>query len=193
MKRRELEHLLRAAGSVARDHDFILFGSQAIWGLIAKVPKELAASMEADLYPRTHPQAVTLIQEALGRPSRFHRTYGYFADSVAPELCTFPNEWEKRLKPFRTKNTGGVTAWCVEIHDVAVSKLVAGRPKDLDYIRALLKHKIARLKTLQERITDTNIREAERADLLRLLETLLPQKPKRKPVRRRKAGARGGS
>ena len=95
--------------------------------------------------------------------------------------------------PFRTKNTGGVTAWCVEIHDIAVSKLVAGRPKDLDYIRALLKHKIARLKTLQERIADTNIREDERTDLLRLLESLVPRKPKRKRVRRRKTGARGGS
>lgn len=193
MKRSELEHLLRAAGGVTRDLHFIVFGSQAIWGSIKKVPKELTLSMEADLYPRTHPQAVRLIEDTLGRESRFYRIFRYFADSVTPELCTFPNEWERRLVPFRTKNTGGVTAWCVEIHDVAVSKLVAGRPKDLDYIRALLKHKIARLKTLQKRIADTNIREHDRADLLRLLETLVPGKAKRKAVRRRKAGARGGS
>jgi hypothetical protein len=45
MKKAELEHLLRAAGGVARDEHFIVFGSEAIWGLVRRVPKELTTDL----------------------------------------------------------------------------------------------------------------------------------------------------
>ena len=180
MKRGDLEHLLRVAGALARDDHFIVFGSQAIWGLVSKVPRELTKSIEADLYPRKYPQAVRLIEDAFGRGSRFHSTYGYYADSVAPELATFPNDWEKRLVPFRTKNTGGVTGWCVEIHDLTISKLAAGRDKDLAYIRALLKHKLVKRAILEQRLADTEIPQRHRAELLERLQGLMPSKAKRK-------------
>ncbi len=142
MRRSDFDHLLRKAGTVASDRHFIVFGSQAIWGLLTKVPKALAASLEADLYPKTYPHAVPLIVEALGRRSRFYRTHGYYADCVAPELATFPNGWETRLVPYANEKTGGVTGWCVEVHDLAISKLIAGREKDFAYITVLLKHKL---------------------------------------------------
>jgi hypothetical protein len=180
MKKAELEHLLRAAGGVARDQHFIVFVSQAIWGLVRNVPRELTKSMEADIYPRTYPQAVRLIEETLGRSSRFYRTYRYYADYVTPDLATFPNEWEKRLVPFKTKNTGGVTGWCVEIHDLAISKLAAGREKDLAYIRALLKHKLVKRTILEERLADTAIHPHHREELLETLRKLARPKANRK-------------
>ena len=73
---------------------------------------------------------------------------GCYADSVAAEMATFSNGWEKRLVPSRTKNAGGVTDWCVEIHDLTISKLAAGPDKDLAYIRALLKRKLVKRGTL---------------------------------------------
>jgi transposase InsO family protein len=39
--------------------------------------------------------------------------------------------------PLANDNTGGATGWCLEVHDLAVSKLVAGQDKDLNFVRVL--------------------------------------------------------
>ena len=54
-----------------------------------------------------------------------------------------PAGWKDRLIPVRNKNTGAGTALCLEIHDLAVSKLVAGREKDLSFVGGLLRHHLA--------------------------------------------------
>jgi len=43
------------------------------------------------------------------------------------------------LIPIRNENTNGVTGFCLEIHDLAFSKYVAWRPKDIDFTRLLAK------------------------------------------------------
>lgn len=93
MRKGELEHLLRSVGEVTRDREFILFGSQAILGYMKNPPDALLKSMEADVYPRTYPQTQMMIFPALGRGSKFHDKHGYYADSVTPELATFPEGW----------------------------------------------------------------------------------------------------
>ena len=45
-----------------------------------------------------------------------------------------------------------MTARCLEIHDLLVSKLAAGRLKDYEFIAALLMGKLARVEELQRRI-----------------------------------------
>lgn len=45
-----------------------------------------------------------------------------------------------------------VTAICPEVHDLAVSKCVAARDKDADFIRGLLRHQMVDLETLLQRI-----------------------------------------
>ena len=47
---------------------------------------------------------------------------------------------------------GDVTAICPDLHDLAASKCAAGRAKDADYVRILLKHRLVRLDVLLERI-----------------------------------------
>lgn len=152
MKRSEFELLLREAGALCRETEFIVFGSQAVLGWLENPPRSLLVSFEADLYPRNHPAAAILIRPRLGLNSPFYRQHGFYADSVTPELATFPDGWTDRLIPFSNRHTGGVTAWCVEIHDITVSKLAAGRPKDVRYIRALLRHKLIRVEVLRHRI-----------------------------------------
>lgn len=51
-----------------------------------------------------------------------------------PEL---PEGWEQRLIELRTENQSGVAGWCLHPLDIAISKLAAGRPKDLDCVRVL--------------------------------------------------------
>jgi hypothetical protein len=77
MRKSEVERLLRDAGALAKERHFILFGSQAIWGLVKRVPRELTVSIEADLYPRTYPQTIFLIEAALGRRSKFYAPMGF--------------------------------------------------------------------------------------------------------------------
>jgi hypothetical protein len=160
MKKAELELALNAAGRVARDSEFIVFGSQSILGTVAKPPKTCLMSQEVDLYPRTYPQAVPLIVTELGRRSPFARKNGFFVDCVTPELAAFPDGWTERLIPFRTKRTGGVTGWCIELHDVSASKLVAGREKDLEYIRALLAAKLINPLVLENRVATLPVNRA---------------------------------
>jgi ribosomal 50S subunit-associated protein YjgA (DUF615 family) len=75
----------------------------------------------------------------------------------------------------RNSNTGGGTGLCLEIHDLAVSKLVAGREKDLNFVGGLFRHKLARAETIRERLADTAIEDAGRQPSLERLERLLRQ------------------
>lgn len=180
MKRAQLELALRIAGEVARDSEFIVFGSQSILGTVSRPPKTCLVSMEVDIYPRHHPQAVGLIIARLGARSAFSRENGFFIDCVTPDLAAFPDGWTERLIPFRTKQTGGVTGWCVELHDVAASKLAAGREKDLAYIKALFAARLVKAHVLRERILTLPITPASRDEALSQLLLLKTTPSKRK-------------
>jgi hypothetical protein len=113
-----------------------------------------------------------LIVARFGARSAFARENGFFVDCVTPELAAFPEGWMDRLIPFRTKRTGGVTGWCVELHDVAASKLAAGREKDLTYIKALLAARLVKARVLQERIHTLPIKPASQDEALRQMQRL---------------------
>lgn len=187
MKRSEFEKLLCAAGKLSPEKEFIVFGSQALLGYIEKPPKDLLVSIELDLYPKHHPEAARLIEAELGRDSEFARKHYYYADYVSPELGTWPDGWTDRLIRFEKS---GVVAWCAELHDVAVSKLAASRPKDIRYLTDLFRHKMIREATLRERIELVPDLSAQKR-LRESLAMLLAQRPrpvkatKKKPSRKK--------
>ncbi len=82
------------------------------------------------------------------------------------ETAVLPDGWRDRLVPIRNQNTGGGTGLCLEIHDLAVSKLVAGREKDLAFIQGLLRHRLAQMEILRTRLV-TTVLVAERQELCR--------------------------
>lgn len=151
MKREQLEHLLRAAGAVAEVDDIIVVGSQAILAQFPNAPQAALVSNEADVYPTHHPERADLIDGSLGEGSPFHETFGYYAQGVGPETAKLPAGWEQRLVPLRSDRTRGVTGRCLEVHDLVVSKLVAGRPKDLAFARTLADEGLVDQHTLEER------------------------------------------
>ena len=53
------------------------------------------------------------------------------------------------------ENTFGAIGWCLEPHDLAVSKLIAGRDKDFDFVSVMISAKIASAAVVQERIKRT--------------------------------------
>lgn len=152
MKRSELEHAIRAACDVAHDTEIIIIGSQAVLGQFPDAPADVTHSVEVDVYPLRDPTASDVIDGALGEDSTFDSTHGFYLHGVGPETATLPEGWESRLVAVRNENTRGHTGWCLEVHDLAASKLVAGREKDLDFVAALLRHGMIDADTLGERV-----------------------------------------
>lgn len=56
MNRIQLEHLIRAAGTITNEDELIIIGSQSILGQFPDVPELAARSMEADIIVVNHPE-----------------------------------------------------------------------------------------------------------------------------------------
>jgi len=134
--------ILRAAAQITGENEFIVIGSQALLGSHPDAPRSLCRSIEGDTYPKHHPERAIDIDDAIGELSPFHQEIGYYALGIAPETATQPTGWEDRLVEFRVDDPADTCGWCLEKHDLAFSKLAAGRSKDLEYIGELLAHKL---------------------------------------------------
>jgi hypothetical protein len=152
MRRSDLEHIIRASSAVAEDNEIVAVGSQAILGQFPNAPSELLRSIELDVFPKNKPERSDVIDGAIGEQSVFHQTFGYYAHGVSPETAVLPRGWESRLIAVQNENTRGATGWCVEVHDLAVSKLVAGREKDREFLIALVKHRMVDSAVIHERL-----------------------------------------
>lgn len=170
MTRDQLEHLIRAAAVIAGDDTVIVIGSQAILGQFPDAPESMRTSMEADLFPLHYPERADVIDGSIGELSPFHETFGYFAHGVAQETALLPEGWQERLVVVRNDNTHGATGLCLEIHDLLVSKVLAGREKDIEYLREAAKYRLADRETLLRRLeamnVDPAVKKAAQASIL---------------------------
>jgi hypothetical protein len=157
MTRSELEHIIRAAGDIAKDREIVIFGSQAILGEYPDAAPELLASMAADVFPLNHPERADKIEGAIGEFSRFHDEFGYYAQGVSPSTATLPRGWRKRLVRIKNENTGGIAGLCLEVHDLAMSKYVAAREKDLAFTRVLVQEQLIDRDKLLQRLAMTAV------------------------------------
>jgi hypothetical protein len=142
MRRFELEHIIRASSKITGERDIVVIGSQAVLGQFPEAPDALLVSVEADVFPRSRPELSIEIDGAIGEKSHFHETFGFYAHGVDPTTAVLPEGWEQRLVRVENDNTGGAAGWCLEIHDLALAKLVAGREKDFKFVKVLIEHKM---------------------------------------------------
>ncbi len=170
MTRVQLEHLIRAAATLAQDDELVIVGSQSILGQFPNAPEELLVSNEADLYPRSHPERAELVDRSIGELSPFHETFGYYAQGVGTETAVLPEGWEGRLVPVRGENTRGATGWCLEVHDLLASKYVAGRPKDRRFVTAAIRHRMVEHAELLARVETLPVDADRRAAITRQVE-----------------------
>lgn len=152
MNRLQLEHAIRAAGAICGDDELYVVGSQAILGAHPQAHADLLRSMEVDIAPKNRPELEALIEGSIGELSPFHQTFGYYVDGVDIGAIALPAGWESRLVAVENANTNGVRGLCLEPCDLAVSKLVAGRDKDLEFIRALLREGIVTAQECKSRV-----------------------------------------
>jgi len=157
VNREQFEHAVRAAGAVLGVDEILVIGSQALHGTIdGELPEEALRSIEVDVAVRgdVDGRMADTLDGSIGEASMFHSTFGYYAQGVVETTAILPRGWEGRLVRFESRATGGVTAACVEIHDLWISKAIAGRPKDLEFCQALLRRGDVDPATLLERLVD---------------------------------------
>jgi len=107
----------------------------------------MAMTREIDLFaydtdPDTARRIADEIDGSLGQASQFDDTYGYYCDGVEPRTAILPVDWNLRAKEYSNENTDGVTAIVPSPNDIAVSKLCAGRTKDIDWLVAAVRHRM---------------------------------------------------
>ncbi len=173
MHRQQLEHIIRAAAGITGASEFVIVGSQAVLGQFPQAPDELLVSIEADVFSLRDPVDNDLIDGSIGEGSPFHQTFGYYAHGVSVETAVLPAGWRERLVPVRNANTGIGTGLCLEIHDLAVSKLVAGREKDFDFVGGLLRHNLVHVPIFRERLAKTALSPERLQTCLTRLERLV--------------------
>lgn len=157
MNRAQLEHVIRAAATISEDDEIVVIGSQAILGQFPEAPAELCVSTEADVYPRNRPERADLVDGSIGEGSPFHETFGYYAQGVDRSTAVLPSGWEDRLVRVKTAATRGATGLCLELHDLLISKLVAGREKDLRFAEAAARHGLVDAAVLRSRLEQTTL------------------------------------
>ncbi|HRK39378.1 MAG TPA: hypothetical protein PK347_13410 [Burkholderiaceae bacterium] len=167
MRKTELEHIIRAAAAITNEYELVIIGSQSILGAVPNPPDALVESMEADIYPLQHPELADLIDGAIGEASPFHERFGYYAQGVGPDTATLPRDWQSRLVKLQNPNTDLKVGWCLELHDLAVSKLAAGREKDWPFVAAMLAHQLIAADTLLDRLAQTDLPTSHREKLAR--------------------------
>ena len=162
MTREQLEHVIRASAAIAGVEDIVVIGSQSVLGQFPDAPEELLVSREADVYPMLHPERGDLIDGSIGEGSPFDREFGYYAHGVDETTAVLPEGWKSRLVAVTGANTRDARGWCLEVHDLAIAKYVAGREKDLLFTNVLARRDMVRRDVLVQRLKDTRISDAGR-------------------------------
>jgi len=177
MRLEQFEHVVAAAADVTGQDEFVVVGSQAILGSYAHPPHSLLQSLEADIYPLSDPSAADLIDGALGDGSQFHLAFGYYAHGVGPETAKAPRGWQERLIrreiPPRMASRRTAVAWCLELHDLVLSKCAAGRERDWHYATEALKAGIVQHDVLFARVPDLPVPDVSREHINGMLRRIV--------------------
>ncbi|MDA0745594.1 MAG: hypothetical protein O2954_03690 [bacterium] len=180
MTRNELEHIIRAAGAIADVTEIIILGSQSILAQFPELseyfPEPIASEMsfvvknrgilfrsiEADIMVADSAEKTEMIEGTIGELSAFHHTFGYYAQGVDETTSILPAGWKTRLIEIRNENTHGVSGRCLEVHDLVISKLCAGRKKDIEFFQAAVRLGILSEEILIQRLDATQLSGEQR-------------------------------
>lgn len=166
MNLEQLKHAIRAACDISDDHELYVFGSQAILAQFPDADAKLRRSIEVDVCPVNKPEKVDRIDGALGEMSSFHQTHGFYVHGVDIESAALPEGWQGRTISVQDYIENEKRGYCVEAHDLAISKLIAFRHKDIEFVRTLILEKMIYTDMLLKRLKKTDAKDPllERAE-----------------------------
>ena len=166
MRRNQLQHVILEIGQRFDLKDIYIIGSAAILAAIPDPPEgELTATRDVDVIPpRDEERLADQISFVLGEASDFDAEYGYYAQGVTSETPEYaPSDWKSRTIDIPV---AGIVGRCMDPNDLIISKLGAGRPKDLAFARAA-----ANLGLIQRSILLERLDRVECSDQMRMLIT----------------------
>jgi hypothetical protein len=167
MKKQQVDHVLRAAGRITGEKQFVIIGSQSLHGKYPDLADDIVMSAEVDLIAAKKPDQTEFLNE-IGVDSPFHQAFGYYADPVDAGTAILPRGWRNRLVGLPPGDTEGVRGLCLDPHDLAIAKYVARRDNDV-FTRELARRGLV----LRERLLDlldqtpitAELRQRIRADI----------------------------
>lgn len=163
---------MRAASRICDDKEFVIIGSQSLHGKYPDLADDMMMSFEVDLIAKNRPGNTDFLN-TIGLDSQFHEEFGYYADPVDEKTAVLPRKWKERLVHLKLDAADvDLKAYCLEPHDLVVAKLAAGRDKDKVFIRELLRHDLVKLDVIRQRLEQTPVAQAQRADMLSLLRVI---------------------
>jgi hypothetical protein len=152
----QFEHALRAMAGVTNHKHFIILGTASVLAQHPQLDERIVTTIEVDAWPNDFNPETADVLECIGEMSAFHSTHGFYIDPYNPHAAILPEGWRNRLVAVTSEFMGGATAHCVETHDVAVSKIARGEPKDFEFLHNLLRLGLIHPDTLSERIESVN-------------------------------------
>lgn len=169
MRRDEFRDALRRAAEITGDCDLVVIGSQSIHGAFPPgvLPTAATASGEVDVMA-AHDVEGDKMWLLSGRGGGWGDRAEI--DGVDITTATLPEGWADRLIAFPLDDTPEcVIGWCLDPHDLVVSKAIAGRHKDRQFIEALVDAKLTDPAISLERLShlDAGCRQPTAAEIER--------------------------
>ncbi len=91
---------------------------------------------------------------------------------MGPETAILPSHWEDRALRYESAAAPGVVAIVPDPNDIALAKLCAWRPKDIDWLRAAASHAVVDLAIIHGRLGEMPDRGPDLGELARRLSAL---------------------
>lgn len=168
-------HLIKAVTQATNIYEVIVIGSQSILGSHPNANAKLLISEEADFIPILSPEHLEQhdnqywldnIEYFFGKDSRFHKTFGIYADACELVTASLPEGWQDRLVSVQNEGTDLRIASFLDPNDLAISKLVAFREKDVDFLKVMYAEGLIDPIIVKERLDTVNqIDDIRRRDI----------------------------
>ncbi len=165
MRRSQLQHVILEIGRRFGIDEFHVIGSAAMLAVLPNPPEgALTATRDVDVIPPDDDEKLAdRISFVLGEASEFDIEYGYYAQGVTSRTPRYaPAGWKSRAVPLRVEQ---YTGWCMDPHDVVLSKLGAGREKDLDFAKSAAALGLVRRAELLARLREVNCPDEYRSQI----------------------------
>lgn len=134
-------HVIRAIVNHTGYYAFAVFGSQAVLGHFYEkgydFNYQFNESEEIDITAvPDNPVISDELTTYFGETAQFARTFGYYVDGISMYTPILPNDWTERSLHLEIE---GAKIIFPSMEDIAISKYVANRGKDMEFIDLMWK------------------------------------------------------
>ena len=154
----EADVLIIAFARLLNASRILVVGSQAFHARFQNSRIDVVeASREIDLIPlpfAAFEKWYYYAHEKLGVDSEFDEQHGLYVDMLRPHVPKLPAGWEDRVYERTLQSPDGRSIVVVypEIHDLIASKLLANRPRDVEFLRGIRRIERIDLQLLEARV-----------------------------------------